>query len=349
MIRQLKTRTRADAFANDVRRHSRRLGKYIYLALVVALFTWAADWWVGGVIWLDAAGMVTAERYAISPPYDAQIADMAIVPGQQVKKGDYIGQIYSPQFAQSLALLTSRYAETYARQTELAIRLDVANAMSHLASERVTETDSIFRKMDSTRGSGLVTNYNYTLAMRERYQAMADMATHDAERSSVSPQLANLQRAQEESLNTIRDLQNRYDNGMLYAPEDGIVGPTISHRGDMLHEGGLAAEIYFGEKYALGYLDTGTLYRVELGDKVYVSNGFRSTTGSVVEVLPLTVQLPPEFQRAFKARERGQVIKIRLDDPEMAPLFTTVRITGDRLLPGNNFLTKTRLHHWITG
>jgi hypothetical protein len=57
------------------------------------------------------------------------------------------------------------------------------------------------------------------------------------------------------------------------------------------------------------------------------------------------VQLPTEFQTAFRAPRRGQVAKIRIDDPSQFPLLSTVEVTGDKLIPGNDRITRSAVYH----
>jgi hypothetical protein len=51
-------------------------------------------------------------------------------------------------------------------------------------------------------------------------------------------------------------------------------------------------------------------------------------TGTVQEIPPLTDALPPEFQPPNKARNRGQVARITLQDPNQFAVNEKVRVTG---------------------
>src|SRR5215218_9583370 len=101
---------------------------------------------------------------------------------------------------------------------------------------------------------------------------------------------------------------------LCITPSDGIVGPEVAVQGDVIKHGDHLMHVYVGRKYAIVYLETGTLYATAVGDRVGVADGFSESGGTVTEILPLSKPLPNEFQKAFRAPTRGQIAKIALDD-----------------------------------
>lgn len=333
MIRQLRTYTNADRFRNDVRSRRPRYGRYVYLAAVAVLLAYLGNLFAGPLLWLQADGIVSAERVAVAFPYEAEVMEVALRPGQTVSRGDVLGTVRSAQVADTIANLTARYAETYARQAELMIRVEVANAVIERAQERLNEAENNFRRVSATRASGFISDAFISNAIRERYAALQEKASREAERRSSIEQLENLRKVQAEAKAALDDIRAHYNDGIVRAPAGGVVGAQVSRPGDVLKSGEYLAEIHVGEKFVLAYLETGTLYTVVPGDRVAITYGFLSSGGTVREVLPITVPLPGEFQKTFRPASRGQVAKIALDDPATFPLFAKVRISGESLLP----------------
>jgi hypothetical protein len=339
MIRALKTRTNADRFANDVRKHGRRYGRYIYMASVLAFALYLVNLFVGPLIWLEADGLISADRVILAPPNESQVLRMAVRTGQGVRKGEVLGEVYSAEVTKTLAGLAAQYADTQARQSEISVRVEVANAVSQALNDRLAEAENNARRVAANRPTGFVSDNFYGQAIRERALATEEKAKVEAERKSATQQLALLAKAQKEAADSMADIKHRYNGGIYLAPADGVIGSQIAHQGDVLKPGDFFADLFVGNKYVLAYLETGTLYQVKPGERVTVADGFTQTQGTLVEVLPITLQLPQEFQKAFRPRGRGQVAKITLDDETLFAHSNKVRVTGHKLIPGYDLTT----------
>lgn len=346
MIRQIRPRTKADRFENDVRASKPRWSRYLYLACVFAFLGYIANMIVGPMLWLQAEGLVTADRVVISLPYEAQILDVGIKPGQVVRKGQFLGQVHSPQVASVIANLASQSAATIARQAELSIKIEIANEVMKTADERLAEAETSLKKMAGARS--VVTDASYRQAVREHYDAVEQIAVRNAERRSSLAQLEKLGKAQNEAAAAMEDIRSRYQNGTISAPADGVISDTLARQGDVIRPGEPLAEMFTGGKFVLAYLDTGTLYSVSPGERVTVKSGFASSPGTIVEILPLTVQLPDEFQKTFQPTARGQVVRIALDNQTVFPLLTKITVTGEKLIPGNDTITTTRITSMVS-
>jgi multidrug resistance efflux pump len=337
MIRHIKKRTKADVFENDVRASKPKWGRYIYLSCVFLFFAYIANLLVGPVNWLQADGLVTSDRIVIATPYDSQVLQISVQPGQVVRKGQVLAHVHSSQVANVLATLAAQNAATVARQAELAIRVDIANAVMKSADERLIEAENVIRKLSSARS--IVTDASYSSAVRERYNATQERAARDAERRSSLVQLEKLQEAQAEAVAAMNDIRSRYSDGSILAPADGVIANSVARQGDVIRLGDALTEMFVGKKFVLAYLETGTLYNVDIGDRVTVAGGFSSSRGTIVDVLPITVQLPAEFQKTFRPTARGQVARVALDDASVFPLSAKIRVTGDKLLPEFDIMT----------
>jgi len=344
VITQLHKRVRADRFLNDVRANQkkrRNYGRYVYLAGVLGIFLYLTNLLVGSYLWLRAEGLVISDHVVIASPYAVQVTRVLVQPGQRVHKGDLLVKTQSPEVIEALAALTARAAETSGRQADMALKYEVANALVKNADERLTEAEAQLKKVQASHSIGFVSDTFIASVSKDRYAAMQEKVSRGAERKAALDQMERLQESQVEVKQTIDDLRAIYNNGEIVASADGIVGPKIAVQGDVIKPGEQLTQVYVGAKYALVYLDTGTLYKTEIGDRVQVADGFNSTGGTVAEILPLTVPLPPEFQKAFRPPTRGQIVKIKLDDERPFPMATKVVVTGDNLMSSNGRIAQT--------
>lgn len=332
MITQLRDHTRADRFLNDVRANQkarRNHGRYIYIAAVIGTFVYLANLLIGNLLWLKAEGLILSDHVIVASPYAVQVTRMVVQPGQLVKQGDVLAKVSSPQIMEAMATLTSRAAETTARQAELAIKLEVANAVLKTADERLKETETQLRKVNASRAStGFVSDAFAANVQKDRYFAMQEKASREAERRGTIQQLAQLDLSLGEAQAALHQLRLSYNDGVITAPADGTIGPKTAVQGDVLRPGDNLMQLYVGNKYALVYLETGTLYEVKVGDPVKIADGFKQTAGTISEIQPITVPLPAEFQRAFRPPSRGQVAKIHLETEATFPMASKVSVTG---------------------
>lgn len=337
MITQLKTRTRADRFLNDVRANQkshRNYGRYFYVAAILGGAAYLGNLFGGHLLWLRAEGLILSDHVIIASPYAVQVTRMEAQPGQAVRHGDVLAHVSSPQMMEAMATLTSKAAETTARQAELAIKLEVANAVMKTADERLKETEAQLRKVNTSRaGSGFVSDAFVANVQKDRYFAMQEKASREAERRGTVEQLAQLDLSLSEARAALQQLRLSYNNGVIEAPSDGTVGPKTTVQGDVLRPGDSLMQLYVGKKYALVYLETGSLYETKVGERVTVADGFKQTKGRIAEIQPLTVPLPAEFQRAFRPPSRGQVAKIELENEAIFPMSSKVSVAGRRWWP----------------
>jgi multidrug resistance efflux pump len=332
MITQLRNYQRVDRFLNDVRANQkkrRNYGRYVYLATVFGVFLYVINLFIGPFLWLKAEGLVVSDYIIIASPYEVQVTKIVAQQGQRVMKGDVLAQVHSPQVAESVASLMARAAETTARQAEIAIKLEVANTVMKTADERLASTEDQLRKVNASRNStGFVSDAFIAGVQKDRYAAMQEKASREAERRAAVEQLIQLERSQAEARAALESLRTTYNGGIIVAPAEGTIGPKIVVQGDVIKPGDHLMQLYVGPKYALVYLETGTLYETHVGDRVKIADGFKQTNGTISEVLPLTMPVPAEFQKVFRPPTRGQIAKITLDDGALFPMSSKVAVTG---------------------
>lgn len=350
MITQLHKRVRADRFLNDVRANQkkrRNYGRYVYIAGVLGFFLYLANLFVGSYLWLRAEGLVISDHVVIASPYAVQVTRVLVQPGQRVHKGDLLVKTHSPEVIEAFAALTARAAETSGRLAEMALKYEVDDALVKNADERLAEAEAQLKKVQASHSIGFVSGTFIASVSKDRYAAMQEKVSRGAERKAALDQLARLRESQAEVKQALSDLRAIYNNGEIVASADGIVGPKIAVQGDVVKPGEQLMQLYIGPKYALVYLDTGTLYKTEIGDRVQVADGFNNTSGKVDEILPLTVPLPPEFQKAFRPPTRGQIVKIKLDDERPFPMATKIVVTSDTIVSGHSRIAQTVIYQGL--
>jgi multidrug resistance efflux pump len=282
----------------------------------------------GGRLLLDADGMITSEHVSVTAPFEARIRQVLVRPGDTVVAGQAIAIVDSATISRSLAELASDKARIVARLAQLEGRRAAIKTLLPIAEASAQQSKSFLDRLSEAKGRGLAvekslndTNASYTVAL-ERAVSLR------AEQVSIEHEAEGNQEAFREVSTAYANLQQIYNNGVLTAPADGYVGSAVSSVGEVLTGNAKVAQINTGRSYALAYLPEGYLLDVEEGQKVGIQARGQVVQGQIDKVLPITEALPPEFQLPNKARERGQLVRIALNDGQQFALDQKVRITN---------------------
>lgn len=338
MIRRLQSSSRVDRLANQIRDRRPRFGRYLYLALLFGFFLWLADLFIGPLLRLEADGLVVAEYTSVGVPFAAQVDEINVRPGAQVKRGDMLARVSSIDLSVDIATLTARNAELLTKRADIQDRLRVASAVLPIARDRATEADRALERIRNVRDSGNVSLATWSQALSERFTASERVAALQAEAFSADASLAAVNAALADATRALAQLSSAYGSGRVTAPGDGIVGLSTARPGDVVTIGQPLMLLYLPQRYVLAYLETGTLYSIAAGDQVQITEGFVHASGHVAEVLPVAEQLPDEFRKVFQPRGRGQVARISLPPETTFPLFAKVRLSGIGWLSSGTFV-----------
>lgn len=328
MIRQLRRPRRADCLPNDLRHRRPSVGRWIYLGLLFAFFFWLADLVIGPMLRLQADGLLVADRVSIGVPFPSQVEAVMVSPGAAVRQGEQLARVNSVDLSVAIATLTARNAELRSKRADLEHRVRIAEAVLPIAHDRAQQADRALDRIREVREDGRVALSTWSQALAERFIANERVAELQAEVKTSALSLSAVDAALDDASRALGGLQRAYANGVIAAPADGIVGLTTARPGDVLTVGQPLMTLYGSPRWVLAYLETGTLFSVNIGDTVQVTDGFTRLKGRVVEILPVADQLPDEFRRLFQPRNRNQVARVALDDDEALALFTKVRVTG---------------------
>jgi multidrug resistance efflux pump len=184
------------------------------------------------------------------------------------------------------------------------------------------------KKIEGYRVEGDVGLALWMQTLRDRFETRERAAELGASIESTKGALAAVGAAIKDAASALDDLRGAYGDGVVRAPVAGTAGLTMAHVGEVVAPGQPLLVLYRPERYVLAYLETGGLYSIRPGDAVELASGFVQTAGTVSEVLPVADQLPPEFQKTFRPRQRGQVVRIALSEASGLPLFAKVTVSG---------------------
>lgn len=330
-MRYIRKPQRVDILRSEPRVRKRgRLGKYVYIALLLGLAAWMIDLTAGKLLYLKAEGMVTRDSAEIASEYTARIVALDAMEGDAVPRGKIIARVTSQQMADSIARMTTELVRHQVALSEMKLRRGRIDAMLPDARRRATVSEEEWAKVERLKEAGMITLMQRARVVHDAYDSVSDLRQLELESKVIASQVPELERSVERAQTSLDDLRRSYGGGLLAAPVEGTASEVRVQLGSVVRPGEPFMRIYHGESYVLAYVPTGTLYDVEPGDTVQIRTGFQVLTGKVETLLPVASQLPQEFQKAFQTAQREQLVRIRLDpDQNVPPLFTTVEVAWD--------------------
>jgi multidrug resistance efflux pump len=328
LIRRLRSKARVDRLVNEARDRRSSFGRYLYITLLFFFFLWLADLFIGPLLRLQADGLVVAEYTSVGVPFPAQVEEINVRPGAEVKQGQVLARVSSIDLSVDIATLTARNAELLTKRADIQDRVRIAMAVLPIARDRAAEADRALDRIRNVRDGGNVSLATWSQALSERFTASERVASLQAEAYSAEASLTAVNAALTDATRALAQLSDAYGNGEVTAPADGIVGLTTARPGDVVTVGQSLMVLYRPQRFVLAYLETGTLYSVAPGDEVRITDGFVQASGRVIEVLPVAEQLPEEFRKVFQPRGRSQVARVSLPDGTVFPLFAKVGLSG---------------------
>ena len=328
MISKLKKRPRPDDLVTQQRRTTNSAGRMIYLGLLAAFALAMANFLFGDFVLLRADGQVVRDRTTIAATYIARVEAIGVKQGQTVALGEAVLRVQSAEMLERLAALSADQARLAAKAAEFKIRSETIERLLPIAERRAAETAKVLAQFDRLSDVNLVTSARHDEALRARYEAQEAVVKLQTEQKTLSEELAALETARADAARALDDLRAHYADGMVRAPVEGSVGTVVPSAGDVYRPGEPMLSIYSGEAYVLAYLPRRYLFTIRTGMEVSVTSGRTTATGVITQILPVTGALPKEFQNTFKPRDRSQLARIRLSEPDAFPLHEKVQLSG---------------------
>lgn len=284
----------------------------------------------GGVMLLDASGLVAREHVAVGAPYqETRVNRVFVHPGDRVEAGQKIAVVESTSISRTLAELAVEKARLDTRIAAIEARQAAIDLLLPAAEANARQAQDYLDKVSGASRNGLVVDKVLTDMTSAAFAAAEKQQSLQAERVSLAGELTAYHNALTQVSDTYDSLRHAYRGGVLYAPVTGYVGSKVMSAGAVLGSGGNdIANIYTGPSFILAYLPDSYLLDLKVGQRVYVRSYGRSAVGTVEDLLPITDALPPEFQIPGDARQRGQVFKISIPEGTSLPLDQKVRISA---------------------
>jgi multidrug resistance efflux pump len=287
----------------------------------------------GGSLQLRANGMVTRERVRVASPFEARIAEIFVHPGDYVQANQKIARVESGTVVRTLTDIAAERAKLASRVAQLNTRMNLISSILPVAQTSERQAEEFLQVLLRAKERGLSVSRS-TQEISASYVIAADKAAGlTAERESLGPELGANRDALEEAEKAFASLRRAYNDGVLVAPSEGIVGPAMGVVGQVLTGENSITDIYIGSNYVLAYIPDDYLLDVYEGQLVCARTGTGAFNARIESILPVTETLPSEFQLPVKVRERGQLAKINLvEDPPLAigqKIVVTARITSD--------------------
>ena len=326
-MRRLKTRERPDTLTNQTRKGGGNTGRRVYLILLILFALALGNYLFGDLFILRGDGLVLRDKTIIAAPYTVRIDEVNIDEGQDVKKGDVLMTVKSPEVLERLADLTFRQAELTRLVSDTSYRFERAQKLLPLAEKREEETGKYISRLEKNARQGFTTSQQYESALLSNYDATQDRIELSTETIRLESEVEDLKTALTSAKTAIDDLIALYADGIVTAAMSGSVGTDIPDVGSVYVASEPIMAVNTGESYVLTYLPQRYLFPIETGMEVMIRGGRYNSKGVVMEILPFSDALPQEFQNTFKPRDRSQLAKIRMENPDAFPLFEKVRIT----------------------
>ena len=108
------------------RRAAGRFLRFTYGTIVFGVLGFFVVYFGAPFVFLSGPGTVSSPRYVISLPYTVQVGNMNVAPGSEVKQGDEIGQVRSPQQEGIVATYMRAQTDLAGREADLRIKARVA-------------------------------------------------------------------------------------------------------------------------------------------------------------------------------------------------------------------------------
>jgi len=327
----------------EPRRSRGRLGRIVYLATLAAIVVLVANVLLGHLVFFRAQGLVVADTAELASEFTATIERVAVSRGARVERGQLVAEVRSFAVRERTARIAADIAEVEAVLLEAVARRSSEQRLLGAARARLETIAAIRERFRSADGAGLVTGRDAIDVENDYFHALAEVENLTSSIEGLEARIRATRTrlgAAEEALRTLRSV---LDEGALRAPFAGVVVELPAVEGTVITPGQAVARIAATERYVLAYQPTGTLYETRVGEAVSIQTGVDAFDGRISARLPLTVQLPEEFQRAFSPAAREQVLRVDFVARGAPPLFAKVELRR----PGLPLIAALR--RWLTG
>ncbi|WP_150522422.1 HlyD family secretion protein [Roseibium sediminis] len=324
-MKRLNKRTRTDAHKNDRRTVKKGYGRWVYLGLIGVLGLSVLDYVWGDMVLFRANGIVAQDRVDIEARYVGHLDEFPLQIGQKVEKGEVLAKISSLEIADRLAELKLRQSELNSRLIENQEAIRIGKKLLPFAEQRLMESREMKKAVLEAKSKGLITTDRLLEVFSENNGAEEAVIRIREELESKQNLVRGLRVSMEDVETALAQLALLYADGVVTSPVDGVLGSEVPVRGQTFLTGERILSVYTGQRFIQAYLPNRHLFPVTVGEQVLVYSGARTVQGVVEDVLPVSDELPKEFQNSFKPPEKSQLARIRVEELDL-PLHTKITI-----------------------
>lgn len=323
-MKQIRRRPLIDNIDAQRRSASGRMSRTIYLFILSAFFIVLIYYIAGGSVVLSADGIVLNTKRVVATSYPATVARVLVSEGDAVEKGTVLVELESFDMVKEIADLSVRASEFAVREVELRSKATMISSLLPLAQRARRESGETVEKLDTVVSKGLVAVRTRDEAVNSSYQAAERLAMLTAQAQDTEAQLNVVIESQKTAANAVSRLKDMYDEGIIRAMSDGVIGSRVPSLGQFVRPGDELLQINGGNSYLLAYLPDEYLYSLRQGTNVYVSAGSERIVGTVDKVLQIADALPAEFQNMMRPRDRSRLIRVTL--PQEHPFAVSQKV-----------------------
>jgi len=306
---------------------SGRIVRLIYSLGVLSIALYLAWHFGKGMIFLEGPGMITAPRYVVSKSFISRVNSLDVKPGTMVSKDQIIGQIISFEVDTYITNLIKILVDQYAVDSELRVRLSVSENTLESAKKRLSAAQDMVKQLDAGPKGAATLLYRSDI-FREQASAELTVAQSSAELAEANQQRKRLADAQKVLEDRLASFREEFNDGLLTAPVNGIVGAKIADIGETIIPGNAIIEIFDDRtRYIEWNIPPNRLVDPVIGSLVFINDGATVSEGHVTEVLSLSGSFTGTKGSVFSPTEYGQVARVVTTDPKaMQNLNTRVTV-----------------------
>ncbi|MEE3046119.1 MAG: HlyD family efflux transporter periplasmic adaptor subunit [Pseudomonadota bacterium] len=322
----------------------RNLGRWIYVGILLLVGLWIFDVFLGQFFFLRGNGLIVARPYVVASEYIGTVRNIAVRQGDRVQRGDVVAHLSSREYDEELARLRFELSNLSADRARMSSQLAGARELVSLARKRLQSAARFRERLETGLEDGVSTGTALNTAYEREYSAREDLERITSDIITRRAEVKALYQQIDQRYVLIHNIEAAYDEGRLVAPESGIVTEISAIESSVIRPGNPIMTIAAGKPYVLAFFDNGSLYELEPGQEVTMYYGTKSLKGKVTSLLPVSEQLPEEFQRSFQPTSRAQIAEVEISNPEnQPPLFAKLDIGGGL------FSSVHRLFDWMLG
>jgi multidrug resistance efflux pump len=307
------------------RRAASRLVRAIYAAVVFGILGFFIVYFGAPLVYLGGPGVVTSPLVVVSLPYVVQVKQMHVTGGSEVKAGDEIGRVWSPQQDAVLANFMQSMAEVTVRSAELRIKARVARDTLEVVRSYLRVTEEAVARLEASTVASTIFRIQ---AYREHATARKTIVAQEVELAETSAQLARLDELDRQVREHIQEIKRSFADGRVVAPINGIISTGPARAGQSLVAGSPVAEILDPrDVFVRWYIPNTRFADPEVGHEVRVVFGRLRLRGTIADVLPVSGVYGGASHALNRESSTGQIAVIRLAAGVEAPaLNSTVQV-----------------------